>query len=192
MEVRTALREPTTHDDDSNMLAPMWRLACNATTVQDDRCDDVTRPPSGNTARNDEAHSPKQDKDGRHDNDQSHVSANEQPARTDNGNGEDDDTTSAVFHFEEKCDGFPPLYLPQPQRRTASVNAGDYRLYVGGQAINGAFASSCINTNKYRIIHAFVIAGSSISIRDCTRSCWRQAESAKLWLQAGSWMWSTS
>ena len=35
---------------------------------------------------------------------------------------------------------FSPLFLDQPSRRTVAVNAGDYRLYVGGYAINGAFA----------------------------------------------------
>lgn len=42
--------------------------------------------------------------------------------------------------FEAKPDEFSPLYLETPVRSTASVNAGDYRLYVGGLAMNGAFA----------------------------------------------------
>lgn len=43
------------------------------------------------------------------------------------------------FNFEPKPEGFPALYLDAPGRNTASCNAGDYRLYVGGGAINRAF-----------------------------------------------------
>lgn len=45
------------------------------------------------------------------------------------------------FSFEAKGpEEYPPLYLATPGRSTAAVNAGDYRLYVGGYQINGAFA----------------------------------------------------
>lgn len=44
------------------------------------------------------------------------------------------------FSFEAKPVEHPPLCLEFPARSTAAVNAGDYRLYVGGLAINGAFA----------------------------------------------------
>ena len=56
------------------------------------------------------------------------------------GHDETDDVAQGTtFCFEERVGAFPPLFLSEPQRRTASVNAGDYRLYVGGQAINCAF-----------------------------------------------------
>ena len=45
----------------------------------------------------------------------------------------------AGFAFEKKPEAFPPLYLEEPERYTASCNAGDYRLYLGGGSINGAF-----------------------------------------------------
>lgn len=44
------------------------------------------------------------------------------------------------FSFEAKPVEHSPLCLEFPARSTAAVNAGDYRLYVGGLAINGAFA----------------------------------------------------
>lgn len=44
-----------------------------------------------------------------------------------------------TFEFEPKPDEFSPLYLTDPSRFSASTNAGDYRLYVGGGAINAAF-----------------------------------------------------
>lgn len=49
---------------------------------------------------------------------------------------------SPTFFFEGLPAGgaFSPIYLDRPQRNTAAVNAGDYGLYVGGGAINWAFA----------------------------------------------------
>eukprot|EP00930_Biecheleria_cincta_P059954 TRINITY_DN4566_c0_g1_i2.p1 TRINITY_DN4566_c0_g1~~TRINITY_DN4566_c0_g1_i2.p1 ORF type:complete len:324 (+),score=55.60 TRINITY_DN4566_c0_g1_i2:59-1030(+) len=44
-----------------------------------------------------------------------------------------------IFRFEPKPEQFSPLYLTDPTHATASTNAGDYRLYVGGGAINCAF-----------------------------------------------------
>lgn len=49
-------------------------------------------------------------------------------------------TGNVRFFFEAEPDQYSPLYLETPARNTAAVNAGDYRLYVGGHAINGAFA----------------------------------------------------
>ena len=50
-------------------------------------------------------------------------------------------TIGPRFECEKKPKSkFSPLFLDQPSRRTVAVNAGDYRLYVGGYAINGAFA----------------------------------------------------
>lgn len=45
-----------------------------------------------------------------------------------------------IFRCEEKpSSGFSPLFLSKPALRTAAVNAGDYRLYLGGGSINRAF-----------------------------------------------------
>jgi len=45
------------------------------------------------------------------------------------------------LQFEEKpLQGFSPVVLHKPARRTAVTNAGDYRLYLGGGAINRALA----------------------------------------------------
>ncbi len=45
------------------------------------------------------------------------------------------------FSFEDEGpSGYSPVYLKAPSRSSASVNAGDYRLYVGGGAINEVFA----------------------------------------------------
>ncbi|CAK0901336.1 unnamed protein product [Prorocentrum cordatum] len=44
------------------------------------------------------------------------------------------------FRCEEKpSSGFSPLFLSEPTLRTAAVNAGDYRLYLGGGSINRSF-----------------------------------------------------
>lgn len=43
------------------------------------------------------------------------------------------------FTFCGKPKGHTPIFVPSPQANTASVNAGDYLLYVGGGAINRAF-----------------------------------------------------
>mmetsp|Transcript_81419 Transcript_81419/g.154562 ORF Transcript_81419/g.154562 Transcript_81419/m.154562 type:complete len:360 (+) Transcript_81419:108-1187(+) len=80
------------------------------------------------------------------------------------------------FLFEDKGpDKYPPLYLRAPARRTAAVNAGDYRLYVGGGTINGAFANMlhdeqglCYDTNVrercelacYKQLHRELLAAS--------------------------------
>eukprot|EP00931_Biecheleriopsis_adriatica_P004363 TRINITY_DN106045_c0_g1_i1.p1 TRINITY_DN106045_c0_g1~~TRINITY_DN106045_c0_g1_i1.p1 ORF type:complete len:333 (-),score=73.06 TRINITY_DN106045_c0_g1_i1:81-1079(-) len=45
------------------------------------------------------------------------------------------------FEFEPKPEEHSALYLKDPARSTASCNAGDYRLYVGGGAINRAFGA---------------------------------------------------
>ena len=45
-----------------------------------------------------------------------------------------------TFAFEAKpSTDFTPVYLDKPALATAAMNAGDYKLYVGGGAINRAF-----------------------------------------------------
>eukprot|EP00929_Paragymnodinium_shiwhaense_P009657 TRINITY_DN11390_c0_g1_i1.p1 TRINITY_DN11390_c0_g1~~TRINITY_DN11390_c0_g1_i1.p1 ORF type:complete len:333 (-),score=74.74 TRINITY_DN11390_c0_g1_i1:410-1408(-) len=73
------------------------------------------------------------------------------------------------FEFDEKPEAFSPLFLQQPARRTAAVNAGDYRLYLGGGAINAAFGAllkqwqglefgkTC---NEYVQLHSLMLAES--------------------------------
>ena len=51
------------------------------------------------------------------------------------------EASGLTFEFETKPEGDPPLFLQDPRQTTASTNAGDYRLYVGGGAINKAFLS---------------------------------------------------
>jgi hypothetical protein len=91
---------------------------------------------------------------------------------------EKSDTRSDAVRFSFEDQGpakFPPLYLAAPAFSTASVNAGDYRLYVGGLAINEAFAtllhdeqSLCYNRNvwerwelaRYTQLHHELLAAS--------------------------------
>lgn len=58
------------------------------------------------------------------------------------------------FAFEEKPEAYSPIYLESPARRTAAVNAGDYRLYVGGGAINKAFGELFKETQGLRFRYA--------------------------------------
>ena len=46
---------------------------------------------------------------------------------------------SCRFSFESMPDGYPAIYEVDATENTASTNAGDYRLYVGGGSINWAF-----------------------------------------------------
>lgn len=70
---------------------------------------------------------------------------------------------------------YPDIYLKEPRLNTASVNAGDYRLYVGGGSNNAAFAKLFIkhqpsplkmNNKKwpynedYQTIHTALLRGS--------------------------------
>jgi len=50
-----------------------------------------------------------------------------------------EDVKGIQFDFEPEPESFSALFLDAPARNTASCNAGDYRLYVGGGAINKAF-----------------------------------------------------
>merc|ERR1719284_1757087 len=50
------------------------------------------------------------------------------------------DSERPIFRCDERpSSGFSPLFLSKPTLRTAAVNAGDYRLYLGGGSINRAF-----------------------------------------------------
>ena len=55
--------------------------------------------------------------------------------------GELEDFGASISFDEKPGSGgwFSKLYLNKPTQATASVNAGDYRLYVGGHQINLAF-----------------------------------------------------
>lgn len=74
------------------------------------------------------------------------------------------------FVFEPKPDGFPALYDSNPSRNTASVNAGDYRLYVGGGSINLAFGEFFKKTQglkwegktskDYQLVHEVLLRSS--------------------------------
>jgi len=73
-------------------------------------------------------------------------------------------SAGARFNFEAQGLGkHSPLYQNTPVRSTVAVNAGDYRLYVGGHAINGAFAEllheeqgtdyDMENFNRWELVH---------------------------------------
>jgi len=47
--------------------------------------------------------------------------------------------------FDEPEGSFSAVYLPNPSANFASVNAGDYGLYVGGGAINRAFKNAMVD-----------------------------------------------
>lgn len=71
------------------------------------------------------------------------------------------------FRFEPKPDTFSALYLDHPASNTAAVNAGDYRLYVGGAAINRAFADLLKKEQgipypheDYQTLHEVMLRGS--------------------------------
>jgi len=72
------------------------------------------------------------------------------------------------FKFDpDPAPDFSPLYLPGPGPNTAAVNAGDYKLYVGRGAINGAFekllkkeqgeGGSC---DQYAVLHDALLSAS--------------------------------
>ncbi|CAE7494063.1 FKBP62, partial [Symbiodinium pilosum] len=50
-----------------------------------------------------------------------------------------EDVKGIQFSFDPEPESFSALFLDSPARNTSSCNAGDYRLYVGGGAINRAF-----------------------------------------------------
>jgi len=63
--------------------------------------------------------------------------------------------TALRFGLCGKPETFTPVFDPKPTRNTASVNAGDYQLYVGGGGINKAFmnALNLDAENGYQAIH---------------------------------------
>jgi len=59
--------------------------------------------------------------------------------------------------FCGKPEAFTPVYYDAPAAATASVNAGDYKLYVGGGSINLAFQRMLgfdSKHNKYQVLHS--------------------------------------
>ncbi|CAE7311970.1 unnamed protein product [Symbiodinium natans] len=58
--------------------------------------------------------------------------------------------------------GYTPIFYDDPTVNTASVNAGDYNLYVGGGAINLAFAKELDlpRTNKYQDLHKVLLSAA--------------------------------
>jgi len=64
-----------------------------------------------------------------------------------------------LFSFCGKPLRYTPIYEKNPANNTASVNAGDYNLYVGGGAINRAFANALglEARNGYRQLHSLLL-----------------------------------
>eukprot|EP01047_Picozoa_sp_COSAG01_P062379 COSAG01_NODE_7924_length_2990_cov_3.113110_1_plen_383_part_00 len=90
------------------------------------------------------------------------------------------DIIAAVFDPRPRDGGFSPVYLRDPSDgkaagpNTAAVNAGDYRLYVGGKAINGAFSASLSAVGhrcagRYEPLHTELLAAA---MRCPGRLCW--------------------
>ena len=50
--------------------------------------------------------------------------------------------TQCTFIHEDGHNPTSPIYLDDPKEATASLNAGDQRLYVGGASINLEFSKS--------------------------------------------------
>lgn len=65
----------------------------------------------------------------------------------------------SMFSFCGQSDRYTPVFEAHPKANTASVNAGDYNLYVGGGAINKAFA--CVlrlnQPNEYQRLHSLLL-----------------------------------
>jgi len=59
--------------------------------------------------------------------------------------------------------GYTPVFYDDPGTNTASVNAGDYNLYVGGGAINLAFLKELglPRSNKYLDLHKAMLKAAS-------------------------------
>ncbi|CAK9086746.1 Dihydroorotate dehydrogenase (quinone) [Durusdinium trenchii] len=60
--------------------------------------------------------------------------------------------------------GFTPIFYSDPVTNTASVNAGDYNLYVGGGSINLAFAKELgqnPKSNGYKEMHEALLAAAA-------------------------------
>jgi hypothetical protein len=90
------------------------------------------------------------------------------------------DIIAAVFDPRPRDGGFSPVYLRDPSDgkaagpNTGAVNAGDYRLYVGGKAINGAFSTSLSAVGhrcagRYEPLHTELLAAA---MRCPGRLCW--------------------
>lgn len=72
------------------------------------------------------------------------------------------DAEQPRFEFCGKPATFTPIYSDSPAGNTASVNAGDHGLYVGGGAINRAFAAGLglQEPNDYQQLHKEMLAAA--------------------------------
>ena len=84
-----------------------------------------------------------------------------------------------TLEFETSCAGFAPVYRDEPERVTASTNAGDSRLYVAGKGINEMFHKELRRKQgpeanlrdsfallHTRLLEASTSAGSSVDAAD--------------------------
>mmetsp|Transcript_72712 Transcript_72712/g.151804 ORF Transcript_72712/g.151804 Transcript_72712/m.151804 type:complete len:351 (+) Transcript_72712:167-1219(+) len=67
--------------------------------------------------------------------------------------------------FDRPEGHFSPVYMPDPPGNFASLNAGDYALYVGGGAINAAFAQALRWANqtpdtRYSALHKTLLTAA--------------------------------
>lgn len=83
----------------------------------------------------------------------------------------------ATFDFPEPG-RFSAVYLSDPPGNFASLNAGDYELYVGGAAINKAFADALQacgqETRRFEALHAVLLRSKAAHEPGCL--AWLQAE----------------